>query len=562
MMRRWLLILMACLTLAALVPGNALAQGPPPPHKDPAAVEGGFDVLTLFRYYGSVLRLLSSANYEDAKELLEQLQLANIPEDIRFLIERYGDLLGRLGDTLDAADSSLTRASTLIDLGERSAAVEELQEAGNLLTRAQRLLEELRAATETVGRRFGVFGLSLEDPLREAFDQLQSLLERLAALQEQYAMTLERLETAATAPPVEPTPVAAVEPTPVYATLVEFTAPEQGYPGRSLRIAGRVSSPDGPALTGPVPLNILLDRVILDEFTSQPAFEREIRLSDDTQVGRHVLTVEVLPHGFYQGTRAERPLEVVLARPTLTLDAPGFAFLPGDVRVSGDLASELGPLVNALVTLELTGKRVQVRTDGDGHFTASLGVSLSGAFLGPQALHVMVDPAEPWHLGVSREVSIFIVNGVNLGLLTLAFVYVGTVLAMIWRRRRARRRAPAILEAEAAGRAMGSKVSPTAVAPLPAAPADFGAGELGGLRRRVVVAYFTAARFLEASRAVSMHPYFTLRDFLGALGLHMGSSFAELTLLAERALYAPSGPGEAEVQRAEELVHRVSREGV
>ena len=85
--------------------------------------------------------------------------------------------------------------------------------------------------------------------------------------------------------------------------------------------------------------------------------------------------------------------------------------------------------------------------------------------------------------------------------------------------------------------------------------------KLGRSQTRVIAAYFSSVRFLEASRAVSMQPYFTLRDFLSAMGERMGNAFPELTALAERALYAAHALEDSDVVRAEELTARVVQEG-
>ena len=79
-------------------------------------------------------------------------------------------------------------------------------------------------------------------------------------------------------------------------------------------------------------------------------------------------------------------------------------------------------------------------------------------------------------------------------------------------------------------------------------------------RGRIVSAYNRAARLLESSLAVSFRWHFTLRDFLRAVGLHVGSAFAEVTELAERALYSSRATDESEAQRAEELAKSVGRE--
>ena len=79
---------------------------------------------------------------------------------------------------------------------------------------------------------------------------------------------------------------------------------------------------------------------------------------------------------------------------------------------------------------------------------------------------------------------------------------------------------------------------------------------------RIVSSYYRAARLLESGLAITFQPHFTLRGFLRAIGLHMGSAFAELTQLAERALYSFQNTDESEALHAEELAKAVEEEGV
>ena len=77
---------------------------------------------------------------------------------------------------------------------------------------------------------------------------------------------------------------------------------------------------------------------------------------------------------------------------------------------------------------------------------------------------------------------------------------------------------------------------------------------------RIVSAYNRASRLLESSRAISFHLHFTHRDFLRAIGLRVGSAFAELTELAGLALYSSQVTDVSEAQRAEELAKAVQKE--
>lgn len=480
-MRRTLLIVtIVCLAGGTLLPNIIHAQEPPPPHIDPATVTGigELDALSLFGYFGTIFSLLESGSYGDVRVHLDQLRHANFPDDLRFLIERYEELLGQLNDSLDTTEQSLGIVSDFIDQGQRAEALEYLINAQESVDRARSLLIELRAATEVVGLRLGALGAALDSPLHEAFERLQSPLDRLQALWTWYSWLLEELSVIATLPGGE----AISEP----------------------RLSGEVATPGQGALEEPI-------------------------------------------------------LEVLLVTPQLSVRSRVFSFLPRRLKISGNVTSELGPLQNASVTLELGDRSQQVKTDDQGKFSGSITPPLTRLLLGPQTLVVTVDPEEPWSRSVSQEVSLFIVNVANLGILSLVLSYLGAALFLTIRRRRMREGMPS----EGAKRItedidMEDGPPQTIEAAAPA----WSITQLGRSQNLVIAAYFSSVRFLEASRAVSMQPYFTLRDFLSAIGERMGNAFPELTAIAERALYAAHALEDSDVVRAEELAARVVQEGV
>jgi tetratricopeptide (TPR) repeat protein len=210
-----LAIAVTLLIIAVTLPGTVEAQTPPP-HKDPKAEAAEFNPLSILEYFSAVVGLLAQGNYGNAQNLPEQLQHANIPEDLRFIIERYGELLGNLRNELDFTESSLREASVSLDRGDYPAARQQLEAAGSSLENAKRLLEDLQLSTETVARRLGVFGTPASAHLRKAYEQLQALLTRLDDLWARYAATLEQLEAAVEAVETSAGGGAAPEPPPIY----------------------------------------------------------------------------------------------------------------------------------------------------------------------------------------------------------------------------------------------------------------------------------------------------------------------------------------------------------
>ncbi len=74
-------------------------------------------------------------------------------------------------------------------------------------------------------------------------------------------------------------------------------------------------------------------------------------------------------------------------------------------------------------------------------------------------------------------------------------------------------------------------------------------------------AYHRAAQYLASSLAVAYEPYFTLRDFLLAIGSPMTPAFDDLTSEAERALYSSDATDDESALRAEALADAVREEG-
>ena len=571
-MKKWLLAV-AATVVAVMVAFSGVASAQSiPPHKDPAAEGSEFSAVSLLQFFGTVLTFLSQRDYIDVSDLLDQLSHANIPEDIRFVIERYRDLLRELRDEFDTAESSLRRAAQFLETGDRVAARRQLESAGSSIDRSRRLLDDLNAATEAVALRVGVFSAVVGSPLRQMYERLQLLLTRLDDIWAQYLEAIEALKKAVEAPAVGSesipenislselvvlTPALSAliaESSQLYLTSIEFDSPAKAYPGRAFRVSGQISVLDGPPPASSL-VRVLLNKEVIASFQSEEGFERDIDVPANATVGLHILTVELPPHELYAGATASRGLEIVKASPQLQINSPFLALPRRSIFVSGELASSLGPLRDARVDLMIQGSQTSLRTDELGRFSGSIESSPGQLFLGPQWVVVMVHPSEPWHSSITESVRLVMLNVANSAFLLIAASSIFTALFLAWRRRRMR--LPIATPAAPIPAAVSTSSGATAATSLYRfAQAYFDPVTPQG---RIVSAYNRAARLLESSLAVSFQWHFTLRDFLRAVGLRVGSAFAEITELAERALYSSKDPDENEAQRAEELAKSVQR---
>ena len=175
MTKRLLVVAGALLLIAAALPRTADAQTPPP-HKDPQTEEDEFNAISLLEFSGVIVGLLAQGDYSRA------LRHANIPEGMRFIVDRHGESLANLRNELEFTESSLRQASASLNRGGYPATRRQLEASDASLKKTNRLLESLRVTTETVARRLGVFDVPAGTPLRKAYEQLQALSTRLKTI--------------------------------------------------------------------------------------------------------------------------------------------------------------------------------------------------------------------------------------------------------------------------------------------------------------------------------------------------------------------------------------------
>jgi len=163
------------------------------PHEDPAAAQSVMDSYSFLSEYADILSLMASEQYENASRLTEQLSHITVPEDLSYVINRYNNITQELIGVLSDLQSTLDSASSLLNQNRLDEASQALDHAGVLVARAQILLGDLQDATATLSQRLGVFAAPAESKIRQAYNTLQGLLQRLTELIDQYHALLQSL---------------------------------------------------------------------------------------------------------------------------------------------------------------------------------------------------------------------------------------------------------------------------------------------------------------------------------------------------------------------------------
>ncbi len=162
------------------------------PHEDPNAAQGTLDSLSFLAGYADIFALMANGQYANASQLSEQLSHISVPADLSYLINRYNNLTQQLIDRLNDLDVTLDNASRLLDQYRLGEARDALDHAGVVVAEAQILLGDLKEATSTVSQKIGVFSAAAGDKIKQAYAQLQNLLDRLQELIDRYHSLLRQ----------------------------------------------------------------------------------------------------------------------------------------------------------------------------------------------------------------------------------------------------------------------------------------------------------------------------------------------------------------------------------
>lgn len=177
------IVLSVVIFAGVIVPCLSLvAQPVHSPHENPATAEYSRDPVWLLLFHSNVLNLVARGQYQNARVLLGELEYASIPDDLRYISNRYRDISAEFLTTLNTLDTLLGEVTDLLAQYRLTDARQKLELASTVLGDAQRLLKDIRMANSTMSERLGSPAASALSQLGQARDRLLEILERLEQL--------------------------------------------------------------------------------------------------------------------------------------------------------------------------------------------------------------------------------------------------------------------------------------------------------------------------------------------------------------------------------------------
>lgn len=328
-----------------------------------------------------------------------------------------------------------------------------------------------------------------------------------------------------------------------HSTEIEMDELPIPYPGLPLTLTGRVSYADGATLVARRG-SLSLGSQVLATFDLLEDFSVEV-VAPEGMGGQDLpLTLSIEGEGRYSSVVVAREVRCEAVALGIEINRTAITSPPRQLSVSGRVVSGL-PLGEVRIEVEFAGEYKIVTTNADGEFEAVFGLPLNSIPLGSHSIKVRAIPADKWHAESESTGSIFVVDAMNLGLISLAFVSTGALAYGRLRSRRSRR---------------GSNAEAGLVTPAQSAASPFLPARPLELRQRVLHSYADAVSGLQGPTGIMPAPDATLREYLGRVLPELGEAgpaFADLTRLAEAALYSSRAPSEQEAGMAETLARRI-----
>jgi len=508
--------------------------------------------------YSNLFNLAALRQYHGAQSMLTEIRTIEIPDELQYIIDRYNNLSRELFTTMNSAEYLLNEASALFSEDQNKNAQEKLDEAGAAIQKAQFLLIDIEAMTDTLVNKLGVLAAPSTSRFKQAIDRLMASLKLLQKL----TIEIDRLRQQ-----LSENPVMSIKPRFYYPTLLDVSAPATIHPGLPFTVSGKVQSNSSSIART---IKLCLDDTELAEVTVSGSFCLQVATPHETTTGEHILTVAAAPQDHYPA--AQKKLTVNVARLPIQADIqlPGLAILPRPIQISGVVRHELSPLPDARVYLSFKDSVSITGTGADGRFTAAIDTSqltvktatsanpfyatstarelpFDFSLLGWQEVMVKIEPAEPWHSTLETKRVVFTINPLNTTLLLAALASLGLFLY---------RRSSAQLQKQKSYRSQQAGLNTF----MPAAKRKPG---LAGIEARILSSYQSGLMAAEKASGISMLTHTTFREFLQAASSRLASAaqpFSELTTLAEMTLYSPQQPDEVTASRAEQLAASINQE--
>lgn len=532
----------AAACLASVLPWMAPARAADAPasqtrlirHENPATAAADADPAAAFEWYRMAVSRLVSWRFQEGRKIVVRLDDANLPPEILSIVGDANRLIGDESSIMEAADRLLRQASLLVEAGRTDEARVLLERLGGYVRRGEILFDDAVGEFRELAKRVNVQALPPDAPQRQAYDDLMRMAARAKAMLLVYGAVAG-----------DPAQVAALARLLPYQTLITLSAPATAYPGRVLTVTGNVREQASAPSAGRL-LSLRLDGAALAELPLGP-FRRDITFPAGALPGTRVVTASVPAQGRYLGATVQRSVVVTWAAPDLGVDLPKYAVAPGRIVLRGAARSAFGPAGQARVEVRIGRAVGQATTSETGGFVLTLDLPSSVSLTGPQRLGLRLLPREPWHADIDREFDLFVINLVNAGAVALLLSAAGAAgLAYTGGRRRRAIERPGLAIVE------DPRPAPPAPAALRLAPA---------LREQIIEIYLDALGQVKAATGLAMGPAVTMREFAQRVRPKIpGGSFAEMTSLAEVALYSARPITEDHVEQARGAAVRLKGE--
>ncbi len=328
-MKRLAIALCIIVLLVIFSPGfSILAQSTHIPHENPTAAKSSPDPAALLFAYSNVFNLTAIRQYQDAQSMLNELEYADVPDELQYIIDRYHTLSQQMLTTLNKVEFLLQETATLFLRNQISDAEQKLDETKATIHNAQFLLKDIEAANNTIANKLEVFAFPATSRIRQAYDRLEQGLQQPRELTNE----LNRLQQS-----VRDNPSVVII---HYPTHLEVSAPETAHPGLPITISGRVSSTD---VKLERTIRVLLDNIQLTKENVRGKFSLEVTPPPQTSTGKHDLTVVATPQGRYSG--ASKKMSIDISRLPIQTDirVPQLVIIPKPIQISGKVYHNLTP---------------------------------------------------------------------------------------------------------------------------------------------------------------------------------------------------------------------------
>ena len=539
-MKRFAISLSIVILVGMLFPYfSILAQPNYIPHQNPATAEASSDIPSLLLFYGNVFNLAALRQYRDAQSMLNELEWANIPDEIRYLTSRYNELSQQLFTAMNNLEFLLDKASTLFSENQIIEARQVLDTTEIAVNETLLLLEDTEAATDAIGDKLGVLTALAGSEITLAYERLKEILEHLRQIIDELNKLRESLSD---------NPQTVISTYFYLSTLLEVSAPETAYPGLPFTINGQITTTDR---TTDRLVEVILDDTQLTAETVQGQFSFRVTPPEQVSTGKHNLDVVVAPQERYSGTSQRLAINISRLPIQMNIQMPRVSFFSNSVQVRGEVYYNLSPLDDAKIHVTLRQASTVGRTSNDGNFTTVVDIPFDLLLIGPQELTVTVEPAEAWYASLGVKRWILNVNAANTSLMLVVFISLAVLILTKVRTKPSRIRQEMITT-------QGMIQEPVTIRPSPRLKY-----ESTSTKGRILSAYLDGLKVVESVTGISMEPHITLREFLktstpclpGAI-----KPFTELTVMAEIALYSMHDLTPTAAARAERIAATIKEE--